>query len=91
MTTWHTPTLTFYASLLGKVARWVDRNRATDTIQHKFDDIIVLNYLDFLYSNVLLVHIIYLYTPTSTTTNSLHTTNSSMVNLKVTITPSRPL
>lgn len=35
-------------SLLGKVAHLVDCNRATDTIQHKCDDVFVLHNFDFL-------------------------------------------
>lgn len=78
-------------SLLRKVAHWDDCNRATGTIQSKFDNKVVINNFDILSSNGLLVHMIYQYTSTATTTNSLHTKNSSMVKLKVTFMPSRPL
>lgn len=78
-------------SLLRKVAHRDDRNRATGTIQSKFDNKVVINNFDILSSNGLLVHIIYQYTSTATKTNSLHTKISSMVKLKVTFMPSRPL
>lgn len=75
-------------TLLEKVARWVDCNRPTDTIEHKFDNKVKLDNMDVSFVKyVLVVHIIYFIIINY---NKLSYKTRSMVKLELTISSFRP-